>query len=119
MRAVSLFLDEDVRVLLAEVLRNRGYEATHVLEAGRCGKSDEEQLAYASKNKMAILTHNVKDFTILSKAYEAQGKKLYGIIVSGQLPFNELLKRVLRLLSSHPGDAFTNKIIWLSDFKSV
>jgi predicted nuclease of predicted toxin-antitoxin system len=115
--AVPLYLDEDVRVLLAEVLRSRGYLATHTLEAGRCGKSDEEQLAYASKNKMAILTHNVKDFTVLSKSYEAQGKKHYGIIVSGQLPFNELLKRVLRLLSSHPGDTFMNKIIWLNDYK--
>ena len=117
MRSVSLFLDEDVRVMLAEVLRNRGYGAMHALEAGRCGKSDEEQLAYASKNKMTILTHNVKDFIVLSKSYQAQGKKHYGIIVSGQLPFNELLKRILRLLSSHPGDTLMNRIIWLSDFK--
>lgn len=40
MSDVSLYLDEDVRVLLAEVLRNRGYNASHVLEVGRTGKSD-------------------------------------------------------------------------------
>jgi predicted nuclease of predicted toxin-antitoxin system len=117
MPSVPLYLDEDVKVLLAEVLRNRGYGATHVLEAGRCGKSDEEQLAYAAKNKMAILTYNVKDFIILSKKYEAQGKKHYGIIVSAQLPFNELLKRVLRFLATHSSGTITNKIIWLSDYK--
>lgn len=47
MAAPSLLLDEDVRVLLAEILRQRGYDALHVLEANRGGKSDPEQLAYA------------------------------------------------------------------------
>jgi predicted nuclease of predicted toxin-antitoxin system len=117
MPAVSLYLDEDVRVLLAEVLRNRGYNATHALEAGRGGKSDEEQLAYAAKHKKAVLTHNIRDFAVLFKAYEAQGKNHSGIIVSEQLSFNELLRRVLRLLSSHSSDALLNKLVWLSDFK--
>ena len=117
MPPASLYLDEDVRVLLAEVLRNRGYSATHVFEAGRCGKSDEEQLAYAAKNKMAILTHNVKDFIVLSKKYNVQRKRHYGIIVTSQLPFNELLKRALRLLSTYSSDTLINKVIWLSDFK--
>ena len=62
MSEISLCLDEDVRVLLAEILRNRGYNAYHVLEVERTGKSDSEQLAYAVRNKMAILTHNIKDY---------------------------------------------------------
>lgn len=69
MSDISLYLDEDVRVLLAEVLRNRGYNASHVLEVGRTGKSDYEQLTYAARHKMAILTHNIRDYAILSKAY--------------------------------------------------
>lgn len=32
MSRVSLYLDEDVRVLLAEVLRSRGHDVVHVLE---------------------------------------------------------------------------------------
>lgn len=50
MPGISLYLDEDVRVLLAEVLRSRGYNAAHVLEVKRTGRSDAEQLAYATKN---------------------------------------------------------------------
>ena len=42
MSEISLYLDEDVRVLLAEILRNRGYNAYHVLEVERTGKSDSE-----------------------------------------------------------------------------
>jgi predicted nuclease of predicted toxin-antitoxin system len=117
MAAVSLYLDEDVRVLLAEVLRSRGYDAGHALEFNRCGKSDEEQLAYAARRGMAILTHNVRDFVLLDKLYRAQNKNHSGIILSGQLPFNELLKRVLKLLSAFTADNLKNKLIWLSDFK--
>ena len=31
----------------AKFLRQRGYDAVHVLDAGRTGQSDAEQLAYA------------------------------------------------------------------------
>jgi predicted nuclease of predicted toxin-antitoxin system len=61
MSEISLYLDEDVRVLLAEVLRSRGYHATHVLDVKRTGRSDAEQLAHAAKNGMAILTH-IRDY---------------------------------------------------------
>lgn len=69
-------------MLLAEVLRNRGYTVSHVLEVGRTGKSNHEQLAYAVRHRMAILTHNIRDYAILSKAYTEKGGKHAGIIVS-------------------------------------
>lgn len=117
MSEISLYLDEDVRVLLAEILRNRGYHAYHVLEVERTGKSDSEQFAYAIRNKMAILTHNIKDYVILSKSYAEHGKNHFGIIVSNQIPFSELLKRTLRFLSSNTLDSIRNNIIWLQDYK--
>lgn len=117
MPAVSLYLDEDVRVLLAEVLRSRGYSATHAIEVGRCGKSDEEQLAYAARHRMAILTHNVRDFTVLDKSHRSQKKDHFGIILSSQVPFPELLKRVLKLLSTKRYDEIKNTCLWLSDFR--
>ena len=45
MAKIALLLDEDVRPMLGEILRQRGYDAIHVLDAGRAGKSDAEQLA--------------------------------------------------------------------------
>ena len=113
----SLFLDEDVRVLLAEVLRSRGYQATHVLEVKRTGKSDAEQLAYAAKNEMAVLTHNIRDYVVLHKAYQAAGKNHSGIIVSGQIPFNDLLKRILKCLSINSKESLNNSLIWLQEYK--
>lgn len=39
MTRITLFLDEDVRPLLAEILRQRGYDVVHVLEVGRGGRA--------------------------------------------------------------------------------
>ncbi len=48
MAAPALLLDEDVRVVvLADILRQRGYDAIHVLEIGRAGRSDLDQFTYA------------------------------------------------------------------------
>jgi hypothetical protein len=46
--AIRLLLDEDVRPLLAETLRQRGFDARHVDELKRSGLSDAEQLARIS-----------------------------------------------------------------------
>lgn len=113
----SLYLDEDVRVLLAEVLRSRGYKAVHVLEVKRTGKSDDEQLAYAVGKKMAMLTHNIGDYIKLSRSYIKENKEHFGIVVSDQMPFNELLRRALKFLSSNSRESVKNRIIWLQDYK--
>lgn len=90
MSEISLYLDEDVRVLLAEVLHSRGYHATHVLDVKRTGRSDAEQLAHAAKNGMAILTHNIRDYIVLNKDCQVAEKNHFGIIIFEQLPFNSM-----------------------------
>ena len=40
MAKIILLLDVDVRPILGEILRQRGYYAVHVLDAGRTGQSD-------------------------------------------------------------------------------
>ncbi len=112
-----LYLDEDVRILLAEVLRQRGYDAVHTVEVKRHGKSDPEQLAYAVKNQRAILTHNIKDYILLAKKYSHQGLKHNGIVVSDQVGFEELLKRVLKFLYKNSREELENRFIWLHNYK--
>ena len=50
-----MLLDEDVRPLLAEILRQRGYDAVHILDLERTGKTDAEQLEFAASQHRAIL----------------------------------------------------------------
>jgi hypothetical protein len=73
MATIRLLLDEDVRPLLAQTLRQRGFDAKHVDELKRSGLSDPEQLAFAVKQRRAILTHNVRHYVLLDREYRAKG----------------------------------------------
>lgn len=44
---IHVYLDEDVDVLVASLLRSRGFEATTTHQARQLGKSDADQLEYA------------------------------------------------------------------------
>ncbi len=112
-----LLLDEDVRPLLVDVLRQRGYDAVHVLEGGRGGKSDLKQLEYATAKERILLTHNIRDYLIFDGTYRSRGTRLAGILVSDQVPFRELLSRTLKCLSRISQDDIRNRVIWLHDFK--
>jgi predicted nuclease of predicted toxin-antitoxin system len=60
-------------VLVAELLRVRGFTVQTTQEAGRKNTSDEEQLAYAVIQQRALLTHNRDDFARLTQTYFASG----------------------------------------------
>ena len=66
---IELYLDEDVDVLIAQLLVGRGFSAMTTREAGQLQKSDREQLAFASKEQRAFLTHNRTDFEELALEY--------------------------------------------------
>jgi predicted nuclease of predicted toxin-antitoxin system len=101
MAAIRLLVDEDVRPLLAETLRQRGFNAQHVVELKRGGLSDPEQLAFAAKQRRAIITHNIRDYVVLDREYRTKGLVHCGILVCDQAPFRELLRRTVRCLGSH------------------
>ncbi|MEX0804445.1 MAG: DUF5615 family PIN-like protein [Candidatus Binatia bacterium] len=115
MATVALLLDEDVRPMLAEILRQRGYDVIHVLELGRTGKSDAEQLAYAVNARRAILTHNIRDFRLLDQQYRQIGKDHFGILLSDQVTLRELLQRSLGFLGRRTAEDVMNNILWLND----
>jgi hypothetical protein len=87
-------------------------------EAANQGRSDGEQLAFATDQGRAILTFNVKDFVRLAHEYADSGRRHGGIIVSDHLPFRELLRRVLGLLHRHPQGDLADMLLWLQDYKT-
>ncbi len=112
-----LLLDEDVRAVLAEILRERGYDAVRVLEVERAGRHDPDQLAYAVGEGRAMLSHNIRDFILLDQLYKRQAQEHYGIIVSTQVSLREMLRRTVRCLSRYTTDRIYNQVVWLQDFK--
>ena len=61
--AIKLYLDEDVDPLLASVLRERGIDCLSTREASNLGRSNAEQLAFATDHSRTILTLNVRDLS--------------------------------------------------------
>ncbi|MEW5720617.1 MAG: DUF5615 family PIN-like protein, partial [Chloroflexota bacterium] len=107
----------DVSRHLARALRERGFDAISAKEIGNAELNDCAQLDYATAEHRAILTHNAQDFVPLLSEYWRAGKEHYGVIVSQQLPFSRLLRRVLKLLNTVDADEMKNSFRNLGEFK--
>ncbi len=67
---IELYLDEDVNVLVADLIRARGFSVTTVRDEGMLQKTDHEQLSYCVKHKKTLVTHhNRADFEKLAQQY--------------------------------------------------
>ena len=96
---IALYLDEDVDVLVADLIRARGFIATTTQEAGRLHNSDTAQLAYAVSQHRTLLTHNRVDCEALARAYMAAGQTHYGMLIAVRRPPQEVARRLLRILN--------------------
>lgn len=59
---IKLYLDENIDVLLAILLRARNINVLTTAEAENLGKSDQVQFEYSIANSLSIATHNRVDF---------------------------------------------------------
>jgi uncharacterized protein DUF5615 len=57
-RPPALYCDEDVSVVLAAMLRARGFPASTARDARHLGVTDERQLQAAAGADCILLTHN-------------------------------------------------------------
>lgn len=110
---IHVYLDEDVSVLVAALLRSRGFAATTTVQAGRLGASDDDQLEYAASHRMAILTHNRSDFERLAVEYLATGRTHSGIIAASRHPPHEIVRRLFEILNTVTADEMVNQLRYL------
>ncbi len=117
---VRLYFDRHIMARLAVDLRGRGYDVLTTEEAGKDTASDEEQLLFATAEKRAILTFNIRDFAPLHEAWQAAARLHAGIIVSQQLgsrQYGLLLPRMLRLLNQFTAEEMVGNFVHLEQFK--
>jgi predicted nuclease of predicted toxin-antitoxin system len=110
---IELYLDEDVSVLVADLLRARGFVATTTREAGRLGSSDVEQLRHAITEDQTFLTHNRVDFEALAQQYFASGRSHHGIVMAVRRSPNEIVRRLLPILNSVTRDEIENQLRYI------
>ena len=110
---IELYLDEDVSVLVAELLRVRGFSARTTQEEGLKNASDQEQLAHAVSRKQTLLTHNRDDFVTLAQGYFATGRKHYGIIIAVRRPPHEIVRRLMAILDQMTADEMEDQVLYI------
>ena len=111
-----LYTDEDVTDRLAELLRERGYDAESALNAGTLGFSDELQLSFAADRGWTILTCNGKDFVPLAQRWQDKGREHSGIVLSPQFSnrrLGEMLRRVCILIDNVSAEEMRNTVRYL------
>ena len=70
----DLYLDEDVSVLVAALLRGRGLDAVTAVAEHMLGLDDSAQLAHAAARGRCVVTHNRVHFELLHRQYLASGR---------------------------------------------
>ena len=110
---IELYLDEDVDVLIAQVIRARGFVVITTQEAGQLRNSDAEQLAYAVSQRKALLTPNRVHFEALTQTYCAAGQPHDGIIVAVRRPPRDIARRLLRILNSVSAEEMHNHVRYI------
>ncbi len=110
---VGLYLDEDVDVLIAELLKARGFSALTTRDANLLGADDEQQLAYAVSESKTFLTHNRADFEALVQQYFENGTHHYGVIIAMRHPVYEVVRRLLLVLNQVTADEMENQVRYI------
>ena len=109
----EFYLDEDVSVLVATLLRARGFVALTTQEAGLLGRSDAEQLEFAAAQQKVLLTHNRADFEALAREYFSTNRRHHGIVIAVRRTPHEIVARLLVVLNSVTADEMENQLRYI------
>jgi predicted nuclease of predicted toxin-antitoxin system len=79
---IRLYLDEDVSVFVAQLLRPHGFDVLTTKDAQKLGSTDAAQLRYAATQRLTLLTHNRVDFERLHTEALQDQKPHAGILIA-------------------------------------
>jgi predicted nuclease of predicted toxin-antitoxin system len=120
---LRLLLDEQQDPAIAQSLRKEGLDVIAVAERLELREiSDADVLAAAIADRRAVVTEDVRDFTILHRRFLEQGQTHYGILLTSRTRFprhragrRALLAALRSVLGAHESeDALRDQLIWLS-----
>jgi predicted nuclease of predicted toxin-antitoxin system len=110
---ICLYLDEDVNVLVADLLRGRGFDVITARDARQLHATDAEQLAYAVSQARTLVTHNRTDFEELVQSYFDAGQLHYGVIFAVRRSPQEIAQRLLAILNQVTSDEMQNQVRYI------
>jgi hypothetical protein len=104
---------------VAEGLRRKGHDVATAAERGALGSSDARQLAIAIEESRALVTFDIRDFSVLAKAVAVAGTEHWGIVLVPPARFSrssigELVEALDRFLSRNAHlDVIKNRAVFL------
>ena len=110
---IELYLDEDVNVLVADLIRARGFSVTTVRDEEQLQKSDSEQLVYCIQKQKTLVTHNRADFEKLVQEYFNLNQTHYGVIIAVRHSPQEIARRLLKILNNVTADEMLNQVRYI------
>jgi len=110
---IELYLDEDVDVLVADLIRARGFVVRTTRDASHLGRDDATQLAYAAHQQNTFFTHNRADFEALAQTCATTNQTHAGIIIAVRHHPYELVRRVLLILNHVTADEMHNQLRYI------
>ena len=110
---IELYLDEDVEVVVADMIRAAGFSARTTRDEGRLSDPDDKQLAFAAARGWTVLTHNRVHFQALADDFLASGRSHAGMILAFRKPTRELADKVLLVLNTLTADEMRDNVVYL------
>lgn len=110
---IEIYLDEDVNVLIADLIRSRGFAIKTTQEARNLSKTDDEQFEFAKSRKSVLLTHNRVDFERIAQEHFQSNKIHYGVIIAARHSPQEIVRRLLKILNAITADEMINQIRYI------
>lgn len=111
---IQLYLDEDVSVFVAHLLRPHGFDALTTKDAQNLGSTDAAQLRYAATHRLTLLTHNRVDYERLHSAALRDQQLHAGILVATRRPSDfDLARRIMTLLNRFTAEEVVNQLLYL------
>ena len=105
---IRLYLDEDVNVLIAELLKAKGFDAMTARDTGQLKVTDTEQLVYAVSQEKTLVTHNIADFEALVQTYFDTSRSHYDVIFAVRRSPQAIAQRLLIILNQVTADEMRN-----------
>ena len=110
---ISIYIDEDVYVLIKPLLAAKGYSVFTPIDEKMLTKSDREQLENAIKLNCIFLTHNKVHYEKLCAEFIKENKEHFGVVIATRRNVYELARRIARLLEFHTSDSIKNQLLYI------
>ena len=111
----QLFIDQNIRIEVAEALREDGYQVIHASDANLSRRDDDEILRFASARKLTIVTFDV-DFAEMAYWTRQPHHGIIRLKIEPQIPAR-ILPILRRFLTTHSQGDLENALVVLAENK--